>query len=54
MGTDMIAVLGLALLFFFGIIYFIVKERNQSKAHAESFPVWSNDSNGQNKREKTR
>lgn len=44
MEFEMIAVIGLALLFFIGIIYLIVKERNKDRAQVHDTPPWSQDS----------
>jgi hypothetical protein len=44
MEFEMIAVISLALLFFIGIIYLIVKERNKDRSEVHDIPLWAQDS----------
>jgi hypothetical protein len=54
MGIDTIVVFGLALIFFCGIIYLILKERNKNKAHVEDKPIWSQDNIEPTKKNRTK
>jgi hypothetical protein len=52
MEIGVIVVLGLALLFISGIIYLILKERNNDTSESAAIPIWLQDSKPPVKREK--
>jgi hypothetical protein len=52
MEVGMIVVLGLALLFISGIIYLILKERNNDTSEIAEIPIWVQDSKPPAKKEK--
>jgi hypothetical protein len=51
---EMAVVLGLALIFFVGIIYLIVRERKTDTSQTAENPLWQQDSSQPANREKTR